>query len=237
MKDAIASHHAGDGRNGIRLHSASHQEVSTMAAHHRVSAYDARYLVVARDLGVKLVTEDVKLRKAAPRLTQSLAERSAADGAPDAAVRPSTSLATILIDTAPRMSDSCWRRDGQALSCAARPAGAKVPRWTARTARDAPALKVRLAAPPVDGKANAELLRFLADAFGVPLRNVVLLRGETVAAEGRARRAPCAPPGSRRGKRSSGRSRRQVRRAARIARRRASRRARRVDAGGFQCLG
>jgi uncharacterized protein (TIGR00251 family) len=39
-------------------------------------------------------------------------------------------------------------------------------------------LKIRLAAPPVDGKANAELLRFLADAFGVPLRNVALLRGE-----------------------------------------------------------
>jgi len=40
------------------------------------------------------------------------------------------------------------------------------------------ALKMRLAAPPVDGKANAELRRFLADAFGVPLRNVTLLRGE-----------------------------------------------------------
>ena len=40
-------------------------------------------------------------------------------------------------------------------------------------------LKVRLAAPPVDGKANAELLRFLADAFGVPTRNVGLVRGET----------------------------------------------------------
>jgi len=41
------------------------------------------------------------------------------------------------------------------------------------------ALKVRLAAPPVDGKANVELLRFLADAFGVPLRSVGLVRGET----------------------------------------------------------
>jgi uncharacterized protein len=41
------------------------------------------------------------------------------------------------------------------------------------------ALKVRLAAPPVDGKANAELLRFLAFAFGVPLRRVTLVRGET----------------------------------------------------------
>ena len=40
------------------------------------------------------------------------------------------------------------------------------------------AMKVRLAAPPVDGKANAELLRFLAAAFGVPVRAVTLLRGE-----------------------------------------------------------
>ena len=39
-------------------------------------------------------------------------------------------------------------------------------------------LKIRLAAPPVDGKANAELLRYLADAFGVPLRDVALVRGE-----------------------------------------------------------
>jgi len=40
-------------------------------------------------------------------------------------------------------------------------------------------LKIRLAAPPVDGKANAELLRYLAAAFGVPSRAVTLLRGET----------------------------------------------------------
>jgi uncharacterized protein (TIGR00251 family) len=40
-------------------------------------------------------------------------------------------------------------------------------------------LRIRLAAPPVDGKANAELLRFLAAAFGVPLRAVTLVRGET----------------------------------------------------------
>ena len=37
---------------------------------------------------------------------------------------------------------------------------------------------MRLAAPPVEGKANAELLRFLAEVFGVPRRNVTLLRGE-----------------------------------------------------------
>jgi uncharacterized protein len=40
-------------------------------------------------------------------------------------------------------------------------------------------LKVRLAAPPIDGKANATLLAFLADAFGVPARQATLLRGNT----------------------------------------------------------
>ena len=44
--------------------------------------------------------------------------------------------------------------------------------------RHGAALKIRLAAPPVDGKANAELLRYLAFAFGVPLRNVTLVRGD-----------------------------------------------------------
>lgn len=41
------------------------------------------------------------------------------------------------------------------------------------------ALKLKLKAPPVDGRANAELLRYLADAFDVPLRQVALLRGQT----------------------------------------------------------
>jgi len=41
----------------------------------------------------------------------------------------------------------------------------------------ADAIRIRLAAPPVDGKANAELRRYLAEAFGVPLRSVTLLRG------------------------------------------------------------
>ena len=39
------------------------------------------------------------------------------------------------------------------------------------------ALKIRLAAPPIEGRANEELLRFIAGLFGVPLRNVELLRG------------------------------------------------------------
>ena len=40
-------------------------------------------------------------------------------------------------------------------------------------------LKIALAAPPVDGKANTLLRAFLADAFGVAQRNVTLLRGES----------------------------------------------------------
>jgi uncharacterized protein len=40
-------------------------------------------------------------------------------------------------------------------------------------------LKLKLAAPAVEGKANAELIRFLAVQFGVPQRSVVIVRGET----------------------------------------------------------
>jgi uncharacterized protein (TIGR00251 family) len=39
------------------------------------------------------------------------------------------------------------------------------------------ALKVRLAAPPIEGRANEALLRFIAEKFEVPLRNVKLVRG------------------------------------------------------------
>jgi len=39
------------------------------------------------------------------------------------------------------------------------------------------ALKIKLAAPPVDGRANEALLKFLADTFAVPMRNVELIRG------------------------------------------------------------
>jgi uncharacterized protein len=41
------------------------------------------------------------------------------------------------------------------------------------------ALKVRLAAPPVDGAANEALVRFIADRLGVPVRAVTLERGTT----------------------------------------------------------
>lgn len=41
------------------------------------------------------------------------------------------------------------------------------------------ALKMKLKAPPVEGKANAELCSFLAQALGLPKPSVRLARGET----------------------------------------------------------
>ena len=40
-------------------------------------------------------------------------------------------------------------------------------------------LKIQLAAPPVDGEANAALLAYLADALGVKRADLALLAGET----------------------------------------------------------
>jgi hypothetical protein len=40
-------------------------------------------------------------------------------------------------------------------------------------------LKVQLAAPPVDGEANAALVEFLADVLGVRKGEVAIARGET----------------------------------------------------------
>jgi uncharacterized protein (TIGR00251 family) len=39
------------------------------------------------------------------------------------------------------------------------------------------ALKIRLAAPPIEGRANEALLRFIAESFAVQRRQVELLQG------------------------------------------------------------
>ena len=52
------------------------------------------------------------------------------------------------------------------------------------------ALKLRLAAPPVEGRANEALLKFIAELFGVPLRQVELRQG------GRSRHKVVAITGS-----------------------------------------
>jgi uncharacterized protein (TIGR00251 family) len=53
-------------------------------------------------------------------------------------------------------------------------------------------LKVRLRAPPVDGKANASLIRLLADLCGVAKRDVEIISGIA----GRDKRVCIYAPGS-----------------------------------------
>jgi hypothetical protein len=75
-------------------------------------------------------------------------------------------------------ADAAWRRVGAdgsiTLTIHAQPGAKK----TEVAGVHGDCLKIRLAAPAVEGKANEALRRFLADAFGVPLRNVMLVRGE-----------------------------------------------------------
>lgn len=52
------------------------------------------------------------------------------------------------------------------------------------------ALKIRLAAPPIEGRANEALLKFVAALFDVPLRQVELKQG------GQSRRKVVAITGS-----------------------------------------
>lgn len=39
------------------------------------------------------------------------------------------------------------------------------------------ALKIKLAAPPIEGRANEALLKFISELFAVPLRNTELKQG------------------------------------------------------------
>ncbi len=56
------------------LRNVSNRDVLNAAMHFGVTGYDARFLVVARALGEPLITEDTKLRRAAPDLTCTLVE-------------------------------------------------------------------------------------------------------------------------------------------------------------------
>lgn len=86
----------------------------------------------------------------------------------------------------------CWRWDGPDLILRVR--------VQPRSGRDALAgvqdgrLRVRLAAAPVDGKANAGLRRLLAELFGVPPSAVLLEAGETARDKRLRVRAPWRLP-------------------------------------------
>jgi uncharacterized protein len=73
---------------------------------------------------------------------------------------------------------AAWARDGSGgavLEVLAQPRASKSRVVGEHDGR----LKIQLAAPPVDGEANAALLAFLADALGVRRADVALLAGET----------------------------------------------------------
>ncbi|QDK36531.1 DUF167 domain-containing protein [Bdellovibrio sp. NC01] len=40
-------------------------------------------------------------------------------------------------------------------------------------------LKIKITAPPVDGKANEGLIAFLSDYFDLPKRDITIIRGDT----------------------------------------------------------
>ena len=63
------------------------------------------------------------------------------------------------------------------------------PRPAARFARP-DGLRLRVASPPVDGRANRELVRYLAALFGVPKRRVVIEHGRS----GRRKRVRVVAP-------------------------------------------
>ncbi|MGK5082390.1 DUF167 domain-containing protein [Bdellovibrionota bacterium FG-1] len=42
-----------------------------------------------------------------------------------------------------------------------------------------PRLKIRIAAPPVDGEANEEVIRFLKKALRIPASQIAILRGQS----------------------------------------------------------
>ncbi|MCC7325581.1 MAG: YggU family protein [Burkholderiales bacterium] len=76
------------------------------------------------------------------------------------------------------MSDEHWRREDAGtliLTLHVQPGAAR----TEVAGMHGDALKIRLAAPPVEGRANDALRRYLADAFGVAWRDVIIERGET----------------------------------------------------------
>jgi uncharacterized protein (TIGR00251 family) len=52
-------------------------------------------------------------------------------------------------------------------------------RASAVAGRYGDAIRIRIAAPPADGAANAELVRFLAARLGVPPGAVAIVRGAT----------------------------------------------------------
>jgi predicted nucleic acid-binding protein len=76
LTEAMARQCLAQAQKFLRPHyvSVMHEAALELAIQHRLTAYDGRFLALAQQLGTRLVTEDAKLRAAAPALTQSLSE-------------------------------------------------------------------------------------------------------------------------------------------------------------------
>jgi predicted nucleic acid-binding protein len=76
LTKAVAKECLADAQSFLRQYyfAVAHDAALEMAIRYRITAYDGRFLALANQLGSRLVTEDAKLRAAAPALTQSLNE-------------------------------------------------------------------------------------------------------------------------------------------------------------------
>jgi predicted nucleic acid-binding protein len=54
------------------LHSIADEVALETALRHKITAYDSRYIALAEKLDMRVITEDVRLRKAVPEFTISL---------------------------------------------------------------------------------------------------------------------------------------------------------------------
>ncbi|WP_432697247.1 DUF167 family protein [Marinobacterium sp. YM272] len=67
-----------------------------------------------------------------------------------------------------------WDGDRLILSCHLQPKASK----DEISGLHGESVKIRITAPPIEGRANAQLVKFLAKTFGVPKSAVTILSGE-----------------------------------------------------------
>lgn len=67
-----------------------------------------------------------------------------------------------------------WQEDDLLLSCHLQPKAAK----DEIVGLHGDSVKIRITAPPIDGRANTHLIKFLAKQFGVAKRDIRIISGE-----------------------------------------------------------
>lgn len=81
----------------------------------------------------------------------------------------------------------CWHGDVLLLSCHLQPKASK----DEICGLHGDSVKIRISAPPIDGRANAQLIKFLAKQFAVAKSQVEIISG----ASGRQKRIRISQPG------------------------------------------